>query len=296
MLFVGSDKLQTKSKIDFFPYLLILPTIGIITLIFLYPMVVAIDYSLCATQVVTKLNFVGLANYQRMFTDPKFWHSLRVTVIYTVGYTIGVFVVGFFTALLVNFKFKGRTFVRAVVTAPYAISSVVVCMVWMWMYDYQFGIANFILTRLVIIRGSVDWLDNSSFALFSVLLATIWKLFPMHTLVLLAAFQSVPGQLYESAQIDGANSIQRFFLITIPFIRRILGILFLLTIIWCFKRFTILWIMTAGGPARATEHLAIRVYRSAFKYYDLSFGATMGIFTIGLLMAFTLVYLLLLRE
>ena len=132
--------------------------------------------------------------------------------------------------------------------------------------------------------------------MFAVLVVSVWRLFPFHSLALLSALQGVPEELYESAELDGATGIKKFFYVTLPSISGIMGILVLLTVIWSFQRFTIIWALTQGGPARATESLVIQVYLKAFKYYQMGYAGAIGTVMIIFLMLITIGYFILSKE
>jgi len=280
---------QEIKNVDLFPYFLILPVSLCLLTVFFYPLIKNIVMSFYSVEFVKEGPFCGLENYKRMLSDRLFWHAVKITLIYVVTYTVSVFALGFFTALLVNCSFKGRKFARMMITSPFAIPDVVAVLVWMWMYDYSFGVLNFLLMKIGLIGEPIMWLQNASTALYSVLLVTIWRLFPAHSLLLLAALQSIPKELYEAAMIDGANSIHKFFYITIPGIMPVVNVLLVLTIMWSFKRFTILWVLTRGGPIHASETLVVQLYRKAFMYSEMGEAAALGTFGIlGLMFIITM--------
>jgi len=277
-----------------FPYILVLPALLTILFVFFYPFAAGFKFSLYSIHFMEKASFTGFKNYIRILTNVAFWRSMKITGIYTAGYIIGVFGIGFLTALLLNCKFKGKKIAKTIVILPYAIPDLAVVLIWRWIFDYQYGVLNFFITKLGF--NPSTWLLNSSLALPCLLIVTTWRLYPFHTLVLLAALQDVPKELYEVASIDGANRIQRFFYVTLPSIKGIIGILFMLTIIWCFKRFTIIWNLTGGGPGYATETLPILLYRKAFKSYDMGYAAAMGTIVILILLTITIFYFLITEE
>jgi len=286
----------TKKKLDYFPYLLILPALVIVGFVYFYPILKGILLSFTAAKFVEKAPFVGLQNYRDLFGDPAFWHSCIITLIYTLFYVLGVFFMGLVTALLLNQKYKGRTIARVLMILPYAIPDIAAVAVWTWLFDYQYGVLNYLLKNLGLITTPVQWLANPNIALFSVLLVSIWRLFPFHSLTILSALQGVPEELYEAAELDGANNIKKFFYVTLPSIREIVGILLLLTIIWSFQRFTIIWTLTQGGPSRATETLVVQVYLKAFKYYQMGGAGAIGSLTVIFLMAVTVFHFLNTKE
>lgn len=287
---------QAKKKFDAFPYLLVIPALSIVALVYFYPIIKGIGLSLTDAKFVENANFIGLKNYIRMFQDPSFIHACYITVLYSLFYIIGVFVVGLGTALLLNAKFKGRPLARMLMIIPYAIPDLAAVLVWNWLFDYQYGVLNYVLKGIGWIAQPVQWLADPKIALFSVLLVSIWRLFPFHTLALLSALQGVPEELYEAAHLDGANRFQRFLNVTLPSIKSIMGILLLLTVIWSFQRFTILWTLTQGGPSRATETIVVQVYLKAFKFYEMGYAGAIGTVTVLFLMLITLIYFALTRE
>jgi len=212
-----------------------------------------------------------------MVNNPQFWDSLLITVIYTIATVGGAFLVGLMTALLVNYKFKGKSMARTIMIIPWAIPQVAACLIWAWMFDPQYSVIDFFLSKIGLIKESVNWLINPSAALFAVSIVTIWKCFPLSTIVLLSAFQSVPGNLYEAAKIDGAGPISRFRYVTIPSTKSSIYILLLLITIWSFRRFAIIYVLTGGGPSRATNTLIISIYNKAFRFFDVGAAQAWGV-------------------
>jgi multiple sugar transport system permease protein len=271
-------------------WLFILPALFLIAFVFLIPLGKSIQMSFYDMKFVEKAPFIGIGNYKRMFNDDYFLNSLKATFLYTAIYTVGVFLLGFITALFLNMSFRGNSTVRAITTLPYAIPESVGALVWLWMLDYQLGVINYLLGK------PQPWLFQTPLALFAVVGIEVWKLFPMHALILLAGLQGIPQELYEAASIDGANSVQKFFRITIPQLKQILAILLTLTIIWCFKRFTTIWVLTQGGPHRSTETFVIQIYRYAFAFNRMGYAATIGTFVLAILVGLTLLYFFLIRQ
>jgi multiple sugar transport system permease protein len=257
----------------FLPYAMVSSLVVSIGIIFLFPLYKGIALSFFKDDA-----FIGLTNYATLFNDEAFWHALLLTLIYVIAYTAGVFFVGFVTALLIwnteESSLPGRGIISSLIMLPYAIPDVVAALLWTWMFDFTLGITNYPLELIGL--HPVKWLIDPSLALYSVLLATIWRLFPLHAMIILAGFRSIPREIYEAAQIDGAGGIRKFFRITLPLSSNVLGLLLLLTVVWSFKRFTMLWLMTAGGPGRASETVAVKIYREAFRYFNKNYAATIG--------------------
>lgn len=198
-------------------------------------------------------------------------------LIYTTVYTVGVFIVGFITALLLDKSTERyRSIFRTFFILPYAIPDVVTGMIWLWMLDYQFGIVNYLLTTLHLVKEPVLWFNTPMSALITIISIEIWRLFPLHTLIIFAGLQDVPEELYEAADIDGAGAVSKFFKITVPCLKHVLVILLIVTIIWCFRRFTLIWLLTRGGPARGTETVIIQIYSYAFSFNKMGYAAAIG--------------------
>jgi len=258
-----------------------------ITAFVLYPTAKGIGLSLYAVKFAEKAPFIGLNNYKYMLRNPSFWNSLRITLMYTFFSVAGTFIVALVTALLVDARFTGRTVARVLITLPWAIPAVSTGLIWSWIFDYQFGVMNYFLVKLGFVLEPLQWFLDSNLAMVAVLIVTIWKTFPLSSLILLSGLQAIPRDLYEAAIVDGASKWQQFVNVTLPGLRPISGILLLLNIIWSLRRFTIIWIMTQGGPMDATQTLSVAVYRNAFNYFDMGYASALGVvgFLISLLLS-----------
>jgi len=239
----------------------------------------------------TAHDFVGFAHYQDMFYSPDFWHSVFNTVEYTIFGVAGAFLLALMLALLLNRNFRGRTIARAMIISPWPVPYVVVSLIWVWMLSDQFGIINHLLLRTGLIKGKFHWLQEPNLAMLSVIVTTIWKEFPFATIMMLAGLQSISQDQYDQAAVDGANSFQIFRYITLPNLRPVATIVLLLLIIWIFKRFTIIFVMTGGGPGGATETLIIRTYLAAFNYLKFGRASALGTLMLCITLVFAAVYL-----
>jgi len=274
-----SIKNQPSRRVEYLPYLLILPGLILILVVLVYPIIQGVATSFFRPKGLLPGAgpFVGLDNYLRLLTDEEFWNALWVTLIYVFWCLVGALSIGLGTALLLNQRFKGRGLARVIMTLPWAVPEVAAALIWIWMLNPDVGIVNLLATRLGLITQHIRWLNQVEWALPTVLVITIWKIFPFSSVVLLTALQSVSDELYEAAAIDGANKFQSFLNITIPGIRPTLLLLALLVTIWSIKRFALIWITTQGGPVGKTETLVIMVYRAAFKFFDLGYAAAIGV-------------------
>lgn len=263
-------------------------------IVLVLPLIRAITWSFMDMNLVepdTAQNFIGFGHYSELFQSLAFWNSAWNTVVYTVFGVAGAYLIGLVTAMLLNEDFRGRSIVRALVISPWPVPYVVTCLVWIWMYDLRFGVVNDILLRLGIISEKVGWLADPAFAMFSVLVTTVWKEFPFATIMILAGLQNIPQEQYDQARVDGANLIQIFRNVVLPGLRSVTVIVLLLLVIWIFKRFTFIYIMTGGGPARSTETLIIRTYNEAFDFLEFGKASALGVVMLIVVFIFTLIYL-----
>ncbi|MCR4392641.1 MAG: sugar ABC transporter permease [Candidatus Acetothermia bacterium] len=231
-----------------------------------------------------------LAYYQRLFRDAIFWNSILKTF-YFVGGTVALHLVfGLAVALALNSAIRMRRFFRVMAILPWTVPDVIAGLVWAWMFDPISGIVNDVLDRLHLIASPVEWLANPNLVMPSVILADTWRGYPFVMLVLLAGLQAIPKELYEAAKVDGASPIQEFFHITLPNLKRMVAIATILDIVWQARRFGLIWVMTEGGPARATEILSVLAYKQYFKFFNFEYASAMSVLMAVLLLIVGLPY------
>jgi multiple sugar transport system permease protein len=195
------------------------------------------------------------------------------------------------SAIVLNRAFFGRSAARAIVTLPWAFPEVPAVLIFIWMLNPQFGVMNVFANWLPWVDENPKWLLDPDLALASLILITAWKGFPFYSLVILASLQTVPSELTEAARVDGASRWQAFRAVTLPYITPTLMLLVVLAAIYSFKQFTFIWLMTGGGPAGATETIVIRVYQTAFRFYDFSYAATIGVAGFLIVLTISLIFL-----
>ena len=259
------------------------PTVVWILVVLVYPISVVVRNSFF--QVGAGLDphppFVGLGNYAALLRDAIFWHSVQVTALFTIGNVTGSFGLGLLTALVLHQRFVVRPVARALLLLPWALPQVAAVVVWKWLLQVQYGAANYILWRLHLVAApNVQWLVKPSLGLYAVLAVTVWWQYPIATTFLQAGIESIPLELFEAARMDGAGAWQRFRHVTWPGLRHVRNILLLLLLFGSLGQVIIIWTMTAGGPARATQTLAILVYTRAFS--DFQFGSATALGTLVL--------------
>ena len=287
------EVMSRKRKTELMPYLLIVPSIIFVVAILIYPIGRAVMLSFYRVNLLTYLRrsaFVGLSNYSELILDRYFWNAVKITFIFTGGSVAGTYILGLLTALLVNLKFRGRGLARGLLLLPWVVPEVVLVLIWIWIYDPQFGVLNFFLRKLQVIDYNLYLLGSPSLALGSILVTLVWRQYPLAMLMILAGLQSIPNEQYEVASIDGANVLQRFRSITLPNLRYVSSILILLLTVWGFVEFVVIYLMTQGGPARSTETLIIRTYLEAFKFYELGRACAQGVVILGISLVFAVVY------
>jgi ABC-type sugar transport system permease subunit len=241
-------------------------------------------------------NFVGFDNYQRMLESPDFWHSLQVSVIYTVGSVSLTYVLGFAAALLLSRQSPINPLARAVTLLPWATPTVAGALTWSIMLDYDSGIINQMLAWLPGNIRSVPWLIEAQSSMWSVIIVDAWHTFPLAMLLLLAGLQGIPAELYEAASVDGAKAWHKFWYITLPALRPISSVVLLLLAVWAFRRFDVVFLLTRGGPGDATLTLIMQTFDRAFRFYDLSYSATLGVATLAISAVLAAIYLRTLRR
>lgn len=238
--------------------------------------------------------FVGGGNYVEVLTEARFWASVGTTLLYTAGTVVGSIVLGTVAAIAINERIPGRAFFRAALTVPWAVPSVAVVLVFIWIYNVDSGVANAGLRALGI--GEQGWLIDPDLGLLAVTAASVWKVFPFVMLVVLASLQSVPSELKEAARVDGAGPFNIFKTTVVPHVLPTIRVVALLMTIWSIRRFEIIYLLTGGGPVDATNTIVISVYREAFQNSDLGRAAAIGILGLCLSMLVTVVYFLLDRR
>lgn len=283
-----------------FPYVLLLPALLVVGVFVIYPVCQAI---LMSTYDITMSSrggarFVGLLNYREMVLSGEFWRALWVTLAYVMGSVSGAYLLGLGTALLISMPMFGRKIIRLCLILPWALPQVVVAMVWMLMYDYQYGIVNYLLRWIHLLDRNINWLGDPSktVPMVAVLLPSIWNQYPVATLMLLAGLLMIPDDLYEAAAIDGANAFERFRNVTWPGLRPVTNVLILLFTIWAFKRFDLIYLMTQGGPLQATETLIVQTYLQAFQFWNMGYAAALGTVSLVVSLVFSTAYLLRIRR
>lgn len=281
-----------KRKPYLWPYLLVAPALLIVLAVVFIPILNAFSMSLQSYDLKypKKIAFIWFQNYQKLFTDKLFWQSLLRTVQWVV-FGVGLqFVFGFMLALILNRNFRGRGLARAVSLIPWVTPGVLIALMWRWIFDGNYGVLNDLLKNLGVIQQNIAFLAQKNTALPSVITTIVWQGIPFFALMLLAGLQGIPGELYEAGEIDGASGSQKLFHITIPSLRNTIFVTTMLRIIWVANSVDVIYNMTEGGPAYATQTLSIYIFVKG-SGLDLGYASAMAIVMALLLMFVSVPYL-----
>jgi multiple sugar transport system permease protein len=241
--------------------------------------------------------FVGLANYRSLFTgDPLFSIALRNSVVYTVGTVVPTVLISLAVAGVLNRNIRGINFFRTVVFLPLAVSSVVMAVVWQFVFNTNNGLLNIMLGWIGI--SPIPWLVDPKWAMASLCMVSIWRSVPFATVILLAAMQGVPDTLYEAARLDGAGELRQFVSITVPLIRAAVSFVVVISIIHAFQAFDLVYVLTGrnGGPETATYVLGIMLFQHAFAFLEFGYASALAWVMFAILLVLTVVQLRLARR
>jgi multiple sugar transport system permease protein len=268
------------------PYLFLAPALLATVLIVFLPVVQTAAMSFYNYIIYRPQNvpFVGLGNYVRVWNDEVFWISAGNSVLW-VGLTVGLqFLLGFAAALLLNQSFWWRGLARAVIVVPWALPSVIIALMWTWMYDFNLGVINDALMHLGLIAAPQPWLAQPETALYAIILTLTWQGFPFFAVVILAGLQAIPAELYEAAEIDGATRFQALRHVTIPSLAGVIMTALLLRTIWVANSLDVILVMTGGGPGYATHTLPLYSFLTAYSGMEFGYGAALAmVLTLALL-------------
>lgn len=252
-------------------YLYVAPAILVMLIVIGYPFVYTIYLSFFDTPPSSSnWYFNGIQNYRTILTDPSFWSITVNTFYWTIVSTIFAVGLGFGAALVVNKEFFGRGFIRGLLLIPWVISAVAAAYVWRWIFHSDYGLISSLLISLGVVDRPIVFLDSTQMVMPALIVTNVWKEFPFAMIMLLAGLQTVPDQLLRAARVDGANSWNTFIHVTVPHLKSVLLITTILLFVSNLNSFTLVWIMTGGGPANASQLWITQVYSLAFQ--SLQYG------------------------
>jgi len=274
-----------------FALLLTLPGFALLLAVVVYPLISALVSAFFEESLLFPgREFVGLQNIREVLSG-EFVQLLGQTMTFTLGTTLLPFIIGFGLALALNTHIKGVNAIRGLMLIPWLVPGVVVSFLWMWIFNANYGVLNAVLEGIGLIDAPQAWLAHPQSAMAAVIIAKTWQSFPWMMVMLLAGLQTVPPELYEAAEVDGAGVVRRFAAITVPHLKGIIGLVILLEFIWNFQHFDIIYVLTGGGPAGSTNTFATAVYDTAFRGYDLGRAGALGLLWMVLLGILVVVYI-----
>ena len=280
-----------RSSEERLAYLLLAPVIILVGGLILVPIIGTLISSFYRNVTfLPPVKFIGLGNYKRLFVDPHFWHSTFVTVLFSVVAVFFETALGMFYAVVINEKFRLRGLMRAIVLIPWAIPTIISGRTWQLIYNFNYGLLNYIFVHFHISSHPINWLGTSTSAFSSIVIADVWKTAPFMAILFLAGLQSIPNSLYEAARVDGASLSQQFWKITLPLLRPIIAIALIFRTIDSLRIFDLIYVLTGGGPAGSTSSLSIYGFKS-YIMGDFGYGSTVSVFTFLLILLFTVFYL-----
>lgn len=260
----GDVMAYRRRKFDCFPYAIAAPALIILLIGMMFPMIWSLVYSFTDKHVAADAAFVGFQNYEYIFNDPTYVNSVWNTVLFTVGSMVGKVFFGVIIALILNMNIKFRNFLRTLFLLPWTLPSVVAIYTWMFLYTGNGGLLNSILLDLGLVKEGIAWLSDPNMGMVSLMLVNIWRGIPFIAITVLSGLQTIPEELYESAQIDGASTIKTFTKVTLPLIMSVILVSTLISTIWTINDFETVYLLTGGGPGQSTYTIPITAFKYAF--------------------------------
>jgi len=227
--------------------------------------------------------WIGLQNYSSLISDPTFWQAVENTFIFTLGSIVCKLVLGICIALVLNEALPLRNLWRSIVLLPYAMPTLVSVLVWKWMYNDVAGVLNYLANQANLTDHPILWLGDPKLALPSVIAVNVWRGFPFFVITILAGLQTVPQELYDAAKVDGAGVWARFRQVTVPGVLPVIAVVTLFSTILTFNDFSIIWILTQGGPGNATQVLATLTYKISIPGLELGKGVAVSVLMLPIL-------------
>ncbi len=266
-----------------FGVLLLTPSLLIIGALLIIPLLLLLLFSFKALRLGNLAQIFAAPftwdNYSRVLADDATWHSLWVSCLYVSGSSAIAFLTGLATALMVNERLPGQRLFRTLVLLPWAVPGITATIAFLWIMQPSFGVLNFLLRSAGVISADVNWFGDSRLALIAVIFPTVWKTYPFFTIMLLAALQTIPHEIYEAAAIDGVTRWQRFRWITWPGLQRYAIVALVFNAMYVFREFDFIFASTKGGPQGATDTISIHIYNVAFEAFNMASASALGVLT-----------------
>ncbi|HYG87297.1 MAG TPA: sugar ABC transporter permease [Azospirillum sp.] len=269
----------------FLGFLFMLPAATVLLLFLAYPLGLGVWLGMTDARVGRGGTYIGLENYEMLWTDTVFWLSVYNTLLYTVVASVFKFALGLWLAMILNRHLPFKAFLRAIVLLPWIVPTALSAIAFWWIYDSQFSIVSWSLVRLGLIDSYINFLGDPTWARASVIMANIWRGIPFVAITLLAGLQTIPQSLYEAATIDGATPWQRFRFITFPMLTPIIAVVMTFSVLFTFTDFQLIYVLTRGGPLNATHLMATLSFQRAIPGGNLGEGAAIAVSMIPFLLS-----------
>ena len=285
----GKSKLRKKAT----PYLFLSPTLILMIVLLVIPICLVIKYSFQDNAIVVKApEFVGVENYEKILGDEDFWNAAKNTVFFVVVSVAAHLVLGMGFALLLNTDYFGgrtKTIARVIYVLPWVFTASVIAILWKLMLQPH-GIIDYLLSFVNLATKDTEWLSSRQTALPTITFVNIWCGYPFYMISILAGLQGISSDLFESAALDGANTWKTFWNITIPQLKPILISIAMLDFIWTIQSFSVIWMLTGGGPVKSTETLSIYIYKLAFNRTQYAHASTAAVIVLAVCILFAVFY------
>jgi multiple sugar transport system permease protein len=265
--------------------LFMLPAAALLLFFLTYPLGLGVWLGLTDAKIGRAGEWIGLENYEFLWTDSVFRLSVFNTFLYTVVASVIKFGLGLWLALLLNKNIPFKSFVRAVVLLPFIVPTVLSAIAFWWIYDAQFSIVSWALVKMGVMDHYIDFLGEPNLARMSTIIANVWRGVPFVAICLLAGLQTIPPSMYEAASIDGATPLQQFRYVTLPMLSPIIAVVMTFSVLFTFTDFQLIWVLTRGGPINATHLMATLSFQRAIPGGALGEGAAIATSMIPFLLA-----------
>ena len=280
--------LSRKARARHIPYLFLAPTLFFLAIFVIYPLGVLIDLSFREKRIGSPARFIGLENFETLLQDKRFLQSISNTVVYVSASVSARLLIAFGLALLLNQKIKGRSFFRGIMLLPWLTPMVPALLTWRWILNPDYGILNHLAAELNLVTSPIRFLGQPTLAMATVIAFNVWKFFPFYTVAFLAGLQAIPVEINEAAELDGVNKWQKLRYVTIPYMRNLFAILYVLSAVWTIGEFVSVWLLTRGGPSYATHLFATLAFQEAFLSYNIGLAAAIFVIVLPFVAGLTI--------
>lgn len=278
--------------------LFLIPALAVVGFVLLYPVLqtIILSFGLNSPTIFNNFTFGGFANYERLFSTPRFMTALGNTILFTAVTVPLELVIGIGLALVLNRTFQGKGIVRMAVLFPWALPTALNALMWRWMFNTEFGLFNSALTDIGLVAERINWLGSIPLAMYAMMFVSIWKTSSFMALLLLAGLQTIPNDIYEAGRVDGTNRWSELRYLTLPLLRPAIMVAVLLRTMDAMRAFELPFNLTDGGPLTSTETLSLYSYRLIFQYVNFNLGSSAIVIQFIIIMAISVFYIVALRQ